>query len=91
MSSESTLDDVAKALDGRPVYWNPETGEEKEPKDQKELDRLVSQGWEWSYDKDDDIDKDAGAMGVSTAGASNAVYGGKVQENIITGTKTRVV
>lgn len=84
-------DDVAKSLDGRPVYWNPETGEEKEPKDQKELDRLVSQGWEWSYDKDDDIDKEAGAMGVGTAGATNAVYGDKVQENIITGTKTRVV
>lgn len=39
----------------------------------------------------DDLAKDDGAMGVSTAGATNAVYGKKVQNNVITGNKTKVV
>lgn len=39
---------------------------------------------------DDVMTKDGGAMGVSTAGATNAVYGGRIESNIITGTKTHL-
>ena len=32
------------------MMWNPETGDTKEPKTEKEWMKLIEKGYEWEYD-----------------------------------------